>query len=132
MQGARAPDVQGLSARARTRTNPSRGLRPCGPIAPRAPVCSKDRLASRSAFSRCLLRGKWKNASLKSSMRRQTRDAAPQRVLRLRNDELRGSLATYTIQIPGGQISKERKSALPEAVKDAHANVTGAPRSLTQ
>jgi phenylpyruvate tautomerase PptA (4-oxalocrotonate tautomerase family) len=41
-------------------------------------------------------------------------------------------MATYTIQIPGGQISKERKSALPEAVKDAHANVTGAPRSLTQ
>jgi phenylpyruvate tautomerase PptA (4-oxalocrotonate tautomerase family) len=41
-------------------------------------------------------------------------------------------MATYTIQIPGGQISKEGKSALPEAVKDAHANVTGAPRNLTQ
>jgi phenylpyruvate tautomerase PptA (4-oxalocrotonate tautomerase family) len=41
-------------------------------------------------------------------------------------------MATYTIQIPGGQISKEVKSALPEAVKDAHANVTGAPRNLTQ
>jgi phenylpyruvate tautomerase PptA (4-oxalocrotonate tautomerase family) len=41
-------------------------------------------------------------------------------------------MATYTIQIPGGQISKTAKSALPEAVKDAHANVTGAPRNLTQ
>ena len=41
-------------------------------------------------------------------------------------------MATYTIQIPGGQISKDGKSALPEAVKDAHANVTGAPRNLTQ
>jgi phenylpyruvate tautomerase PptA (4-oxalocrotonate tautomerase family) len=41
-------------------------------------------------------------------------------------------MATYTVQIPGGQISKEGKSALPEAVKDAHANVTGAPRNLTQ
>jgi phenylpyruvate tautomerase PptA (4-oxalocrotonate tautomerase family) len=41
-------------------------------------------------------------------------------------------MATYTIQIPGGQISKEGKSALPEAVKDAHADVTGAPRNLTQ
>jgi phenylpyruvate tautomerase PptA (4-oxalocrotonate tautomerase family) len=41
-------------------------------------------------------------------------------------------MATYTIQIPGGQISNEGKSALPEAVKDAHANVTGAPRNLTQ
>jgi|HubBroStandDraft_5_1064220.scaffolds.fasta_scaffold35794_3 phenylpyruvate tautomerase PptA (4-oxalocrotonate tautomerase family) len=41
-------------------------------------------------------------------------------------------MATYTVQIPGGQISKELKSALPEAIKDAHANVTGAPRNLTQ
>jgi phenylpyruvate tautomerase PptA (4-oxalocrotonate tautomerase family) len=41
-------------------------------------------------------------------------------------------MATYTEQIPGGQISKEAKSALPEAVKDAHTNVTGAPRNLTQ
>jgi phenylpyruvate tautomerase PptA (4-oxalocrotonate tautomerase family) len=41
-------------------------------------------------------------------------------------------MATYTIQIPGGQLSDERKAALPEAVKDAHANTTGAPRNLTQ
>jgi phenylpyruvate tautomerase PptA (4-oxalocrotonate tautomerase family) len=41
-------------------------------------------------------------------------------------------MATYTIQIPGGQLSDERKAALPEAVKDAHANTTGAPRDLTQ
>ncbi|WP_156041902.1 tautomerase family protein [Bradyrhizobium sp. URHD0069] len=41
-------------------------------------------------------------------------------------------MATYTIQIPGGQLSDERKAALPEAVKDAHAKTTGAPRDLTQ
>ena len=41
-------------------------------------------------------------------------------------------MATYTIQIPGGQLSDERKAALPEAVKDAHANTTGAPCNLTQ
>jgi phenylpyruvate tautomerase PptA (4-oxalocrotonate tautomerase family) len=41
-------------------------------------------------------------------------------------------MATYTIQIPGGQISEERKAALPEVVKDAHAKTTGAPRDLTQ
>ena len=41
-------------------------------------------------------------------------------------------MATYTIQIPGGQLSAERKAALPEAVKDAHAKATGAPRDLTQ
>jgi phenylpyruvate tautomerase PptA (4-oxalocrotonate tautomerase family) len=37
-------------------------------------------------------------------------------------------MATYTIQIPGGQISKAGKFALTEAVKD----VTDAPRNLTQ
>ncbi|MDQ8727552.1 hypothetical protein [Bradyrhizobium sp. LHD-71] len=41
-------------------------------------------------------------------------------------------MATYTIQIPGGQLSDKRKAALPEAVKDAHANTTGTPRDLTQ
>ncbi|GGC76118.1 tautomerase family protein [Chelatococcus reniformis] len=41
-------------------------------------------------------------------------------------------MATYTIQIPGGQLSDKRKAALPEAVKDAHATTTGAPRELTQ
>ena len=41
-------------------------------------------------------------------------------------------MATYTIQIPGGQLSDERKAALPEAIKDAHAKTTGAPRDLTQ
>jgi phenylpyruvate tautomerase PptA (4-oxalocrotonate tautomerase family) len=41
-------------------------------------------------------------------------------------------MATYTIQIPGGQLSDERKAALPEAVKNAHAKTTGAPRDLTQ
>jgi phenylpyruvate tautomerase PptA (4-oxalocrotonate tautomerase family) len=41
-------------------------------------------------------------------------------------------MATYTIQIPGGQLSDERKAALPEAVKAAHAKTTGAPRDLTQ
>jgi phenylpyruvate tautomerase PptA (4-oxalocrotonate tautomerase family) len=41
-------------------------------------------------------------------------------------------MGTYTIQIPGGQLSDERKAALPEAVKDAHAKTTGAPRDLTQ
>jgi uncharacterized protein (DUF983 family)/phenylpyruvate tautomerase PptA (4-oxalocrotonate tautomerase family) len=41
-------------------------------------------------------------------------------------------MATYTIQIPGGQLSDERKAALPEAIKDAHANTTGAPRDFTQ
>jgi phenylpyruvate tautomerase PptA (4-oxalocrotonate tautomerase family) len=41
-------------------------------------------------------------------------------------------MATYTIQIPGGQLSDERKAALPEAIKDAHAETTGAPRDLTQ
>jgi phenylpyruvate tautomerase PptA (4-oxalocrotonate tautomerase family) len=41
-------------------------------------------------------------------------------------------MATYTIQIPGGQLSDERKAALPEAIKGAHAKTTGAPRDLTQ
>ncbi|UPJ48563.1 hypothetical protein IVB30_36915 [Bradyrhizobium sp. 200] len=41
-------------------------------------------------------------------------------------------MATYTIQIPGGQLSDQRKAALPEAIKDAHAKTTGAPRDLTQ
>ncbi len=41
-------------------------------------------------------------------------------------------MATYTIQIPGGPLSNERKTALPEAIKDAHATTTGAPRELTQ
>lgn len=41
-------------------------------------------------------------------------------------------MATYTIQIPGGQVSDERKAAIPEAVKDAHAKTIGAPRDLTQ
>jgi phenylpyruvate tautomerase PptA (4-oxalocrotonate tautomerase family) len=41
-------------------------------------------------------------------------------------------MATYTVQIPGGQLSDERKTALPEAIKDAHAKTTGAPRDLTQ
>src|SRR5690349_6299220 len=41
-------------------------------------------------------------------------------------------MAIYTIQIPGGQLSDERKNALPEVVKDAHAKTTGAPRDLTQ
>ena len=41
-------------------------------------------------------------------------------------------MATYTIQIPGDQLSDERKAALPEAIKDAHAKTTGAPRELTQ
>jgi phenylpyruvate tautomerase PptA (4-oxalocrotonate tautomerase family) len=41
-------------------------------------------------------------------------------------------MATYTIQIPGGQLSDERKAALPEAIKDVHAKTTGAPRDLTQ
>jgi phenylpyruvate tautomerase PptA (4-oxalocrotonate tautomerase family) len=45
---------------------------------------------------------------------------------------LREPMATYTIQIPGGQLSGERKTALPEAIKDAHAKTTGAPRDLTQ
>jgi phenylpyruvate tautomerase PptA (4-oxalocrotonate tautomerase family) len=41
-------------------------------------------------------------------------------------------MAAYTIQIPGGQLSDERKAALPEAIKDVHAKTTGAPRDLTQ
>lgn len=41
-------------------------------------------------------------------------------------------MATYTIQIPGDRLSDERKAALPEAIKDAHAKTTGAPRDLTQ
>jgi phenylpyruvate tautomerase PptA (4-oxalocrotonate tautomerase family) len=41
-------------------------------------------------------------------------------------------MATYTIQIPGGQLSDGRKAALPEAIKDAHAKTTGGPRELTQ
>lgn len=41
-------------------------------------------------------------------------------------------MATYTIQIPGGRLSETRKTALLEAIKDAHANTTGAPRELTQ
>src|SRR5262245_57975433 len=41
-------------------------------------------------------------------------------------------MAIYTIQIPGGQLSDERKAALPGAVKDAHSKTTGAPRDLTQ
>jgi hypothetical protein len=41
-------------------------------------------------------------------------------------------MATYTIQIPVGQLSDERKAALPEAAKAAHAKTTGAPRDLTQ
>ena len=41
-------------------------------------------------------------------------------------------MATYTIQIAGGQLSDERKAALPEAVKDAHAKTTGAPCDPTQ
>lgn len=41
-------------------------------------------------------------------------------------------MATYTIQIPGGQLSDERKAALPEAIKDAHAKTTGPPRDFTQ
>jgi phenylpyruvate tautomerase PptA (4-oxalocrotonate tautomerase family) len=40
-------------------------------------------------------------------------------------------MATYTIQIPGDKLSNERKAALPEAIKDAHAKTTGAPRDLT-
>jgi hypothetical protein len=32
-------------------------------------------------------------------------------------------MATYTIQIAGGQLSDERKAALPEAVKDAHGRM---------
>lgn len=39
-------------------------------------------------------------------------------------------MATYTIQIPGDQLSDERKAALPEAIKDAHAKTTGAPANL--
>lgn len=41
-------------------------------------------------------------------------------------------MATYTVQVPGGQVSKKVKTAISEAVKDAHARVTGAPRNLTQ
>jgi phenylpyruvate tautomerase PptA (4-oxalocrotonate tautomerase family) len=41
-------------------------------------------------------------------------------------------MATYTVQIPGGQLSDERKAAIPEAIRDAHAKSTGAPRDLTQ
>lgn len=41
-------------------------------------------------------------------------------------------MATYTIQVPGGQLSDERKAAIPEAIRDAHAKTTGAPRDLTQ
>ena len=41
-------------------------------------------------------------------------------------------MATYTIQIPGGQLSDARKAALPEAIKGAHAKTTGAPRDLAQ
>jgi phenylpyruvate tautomerase PptA (4-oxalocrotonate tautomerase family) len=41
-------------------------------------------------------------------------------------------MATYTIQIPGDKLSDEHKAALPEAIKDAHAKTTGAPRDLTQ
>jgi phenylpyruvate tautomerase PptA (4-oxalocrotonate tautomerase family) len=41
-------------------------------------------------------------------------------------------MATYTIQVPGGQLSDERKAALSEAIKETHANTTGAPRDLTQ
>jgi phenylpyruvate tautomerase PptA (4-oxalocrotonate tautomerase family) len=41
-------------------------------------------------------------------------------------------MATYTIQIPGGQFSDERKDAILEAVKDAHSSTTGAPRDFTQ
>jgi hypothetical protein len=36
-------------------------------------------------------------------------------------------MATYTIQIPGAQLSDQRKAALPDAIKDAHAKTTGAP-----
>ena len=41
-------------------------------------------------------------------------------------------MATYTIQIPGGQLSDARKAALLEAIKGAHVKTTGAPRDLTQ
>jgi phenylpyruvate tautomerase PptA (4-oxalocrotonate tautomerase family) len=41
-------------------------------------------------------------------------------------------MATYTVQIPGGQLSDERKAAIPEAIRDAHAKTTGAPRDLAQ
>jgi len=41
-------------------------------------------------------------------------------------------MPTYTIQIPGAQLSDERKAALPEAIKDAHPKTTGAARDLTQ
>jgi len=41
-------------------------------------------------------------------------------------------MPTYTIQIPGAQLSGERKAALPEAIKDAHPKTTGAARDLTQ
>jgi phenylpyruvate tautomerase PptA (4-oxalocrotonate tautomerase family) len=45
---------------------------------------------------------------------------------------LRERTATYTTQIPGRQLSDERKAALPEAIKDVHVKTTGAPRDLTQ
>jgi phenylpyruvate tautomerase PptA (4-oxalocrotonate tautomerase family) len=41
-------------------------------------------------------------------------------------------MPTYTIQIPGAQLSGERKAALPVAIKDAHPKTTGAARDLTQ
>lgn len=41
-------------------------------------------------------------------------------------------MATYTIQIPGSQLADDRKSALAKAVKNAHAEATGAPQGLTQ
>ena len=42
-----------------------------------------------------------------------------------------GRMATYRSNY-GAQLSDERKAALPEAIKDAHAKTTGAPRDLTQ
>jgi hypothetical protein len=33
-------------------------------------------------------------------------------------------MPTYTIQIPGTQLSGERKAALPEAIKDARPGTT--------
>jgi phenylpyruvate tautomerase PptA (4-oxalocrotonate tautomerase family) len=70
-------------------------------------------------------------ASPNSLMAHQT-DTLHRRERKLPDRGTEKTVATYTVRIPGGQISKKGKAALSEAVKDAHASVAGAPRNRTQ
>lgn len=41
-------------------------------------------------------------------------------------------MASYVVQIPQDSLSQDRKAAVEEAVRLAHAEITGTPRYVTQ